>query len=121
MKVRAQTIIIYFLLGLLTFGYTCVIRLGLSIFNILYDPKDMGELPLISQITAHISVIDLWQYLAWLSLAISLGWGIMRSRKGTLEEPHTVPWVFHLTLIMASFFANTFGALVPFIMVAYSI
>jgi hypothetical protein len=45
----------------------------------------------------------------------------MRSRKGSLEEPHTVPWILHLTLIMASFFANTFGALTPFIMIAYSI
>ena len=121
MKVGPQTIIIYFLLSLLTFGYTCVIRLGLSMFNILYDPRDMGQLPLISQITAHISVIDVWQILAWLSLVISMVWGTMRSRKGTLEEPHTVPWICHLTWVMASFFANTFGALVPFISVAYSI
>ena len=121
MKVKPQTIIIYFLLGLLTFGYTCVIRLGLSMFNILYDPRDMGEMPQISQITAGLPMIDVWQYMAWASLAISLTWGIMRSRKGNLEEPHTVPWILHLTLIMASFFANTIGALAPFISVAYSI
>jgi hypothetical protein len=121
MKVKFQTVIIYFLLGLLTFAYTCVIRLGLSMFNILYDPRDMGQMSQVSKVMAHISMIDVWQYLAWASLALSLTWGIIRSRKGSLEEPHTVPWICHLIWIMASFFGNIIGALDPFISVAYSI
>jgi hypothetical protein len=38
-KVQPQAFIIYFIMGMLTLGYTMIISLGLSIFNNLYDPR----------------------------------------------------------------------------------
>ena len=121
MKVQPQTLFIYFLMGMLTLGYTMVIRLGLSIFNILHDPSQMGELPLISRLTAQLGVVEIWQSLAWGSFAISLAWGIWRDKKGLSAEPYLVPWTCHLSWIMLSFFWNAVGALVPFVSVAYVI
>ena len=108
-------------MGMLTLGYTMIARLGLSVFNILYDPSKMGELSLVSKLTAQLSVIEIWQVLAWVSLAISLVWGIWRSKKGLSAEPYLLPWTCHLSWIMLSFFWNAVGAMVPFVMVAYVI
>ena len=58
MKTKPTTIFIYALMALLTFGYTCLIRLGLGIFNILYDPKQMGELNTFSRLTAGLGMVD---------------------------------------------------------------
>jgi len=121
MKFQPQTLFIYILMGMLTMGYTMIARLGLSVFNVLYDPSQMGELSLVSKLTAQLSVIEIWQVLAWVSLAISLVWGIWRSKKGLSAEPYLLPWTCHLSWIMLSFFWNAVGALVPFVMVAYVI
>jgi len=108
-------------MGVLTLGYTVIARLGLSIFNTLYDPSQMGELSMISRLTAHLGVVEIWQILAWVSFAISLAWGFWRSKQGLYTEPCLLPWVCHLTWIMLSFFWNAVGALVPFVSVAYVI
>ena len=79
------------------------------------------ELSLVSKLTAQLSVIEIWQVLAWVSLAISLVWGIWRSKKGLSAEPYLLPWTCHLSWIMLSFFWNAVGAMVPFVMVAYVI
>ena len=121
MKINPQTIAIYILLGFLTFGYTCTIRLGLGVFHVLYDPKNMGELPLVSKLTAQLSVIEIWQALAWISLGICMFWGIYRSKKAQLDEPHLKPWFCHLSWVLASFFGNVVGALAPFVSVVYVI
>ncbi len=121
MKFQPQTLLIYILMGMLTLGYTMVARLGLSVFNVLYDPSKMGELSLVSKLTAQLSVIEVWQVLAWGSLVVSLVWGLLRSKKGLTAEPYLLPWTCHLSWIMLSFFWNAVGALVPFVSVAYVI
>lgn len=121
MKTRFTTIFIYAMMALLTFGYTCALRLGLSIFNILYDPKQMGELNTFSTLTAGLGMIEVWQYLAWGSLLIGLAWGCIRAKHGDAPDPHMVPWVCHLTFILAAFFLNVTGALSPLVMPAYVI
>jgi hypothetical protein len=121
MKFQTQTLFIYILMGMLTLGYTMIARLGLSVFNVLYDPSKMGELSLVSKLTAQLSFIEIWQVLAWVSLAISLVWGIWRSKKGLSAEPYLLPWTCHLSWIMLSFFWNAVGALVPLVSVAYVI
>lgn len=121
MKPQFSTLLIYALMGLLTFGYTCTVRLGLGMFNILYDSNQMGGLSEFSSFTAGSTMIDIWQYLAWSSLIACLIWGIIRSRHGKFHEPHTTPFVFHLTFIISIFFLNTVGALSPFITPAYVI
>lgn len=121
MKPQFSTLLIYVLMGLLTFGYTCTARLGLSIFNILYDPKQMGELSGFSSFTASSTMIDIWQYLAWSSLIACLIWGVIRSRHGQFPEPHTTPFIFHLTFIISIFFLNTVGALSPLVIPAYTL
>ncbi len=120
MKVKLETLIIYGLMGALTLGYTCLIRLGLSIFNILYDPK-MGELSLLSRVTAELAVVEIWQTLAWASLVVSLVWGLIRAKHGDNPNPHAAPWIYHICWILMSFFWNVVGALDPFIMSAYVI
>ncbi len=121
MKPRFSTLLIYSLMGLLTFGYTCTIRLGLGIFNILYDPANLGQLSDFSTVTASMSMIDVWQYFAWGSFIACLIWGVIRQKHGASPEPHVIPWICHLTIILASFFLNTVGALSPFISPAYVI
>ncbi len=121
MKPQLSTLLIYALMGLLTFGYTCTARLGLSIFNILYDPKQMGELSGFSSFTASSAMIDIWQYLAWGSLVGCLVWGIIRSRQGQFSEPHTTPCVLHMAFIISIFFLNTVGALSPLVIPAYTL
>ena len=121
MKTKPTTIFIYALMALLTFGYTCLIRLGLGIFNILYDPKQMGELNTFSRLTAGLGMVDIWQYLAWGSLLTGLIWGSIRARRGDAAEPHMLPWVCHLTFILAAFFLNSTGALSPLVVPAYVI
>jgi hypothetical protein len=121
MKVQPQTLLVYVLLGILTLGYTMVARLGLSIFHMIYDPNGMVGLPLISKLTAQLSIIEYWQIAAWVSFLISLAWGLWRSRKGIFKEPFLVPWVCHISWIMLSFFWNTVGALAPFVIAAYVI
>ncbi len=116
-----SNLMIYALMGLMTFGYTCTIRLGLGIFNILYDPGKMGALSTFAHLTASQSMIDLWQYLAWGSFLISVMWGMARARHGDFPEPHATPWVCHLTLILCAFFLNVTGALSPFVMPVYVI
>ena len=121
MKPQFSTLLIYALMGLLTFGYVCTARLGLSMFNILYDPKQMGGLSEFSSFTASSAMIDIWQYLAWSSLVGCLIWGIIRSRRDQFPEPHITPCVVHMAFIISVFFLNTVGALSPFIMPAYTI
>ena len=121
MKVRPHILFIYVLMGMLTLGYTMLARLGLSIFHILYGPGKMGELSLVSKLTAQLSVIEIWQIAAWVSFAISIAWGLWRSKKGLSPEPYLLPWTCHLSWIMLSFFWNAVGALVPFVGVAYVI
>jgi hypothetical protein len=81
----------------------------------------MAELPLISKLTAQLNVIEIWQMLAWVSFAISLVWGFWRNKKGQNAEPYLIPWTCHLAWIVASFFWNAVGTLVPFVSVAYLI
>jgi hypothetical protein len=119
--IRPQALFIYILMGILTFGYTMVARLGLSLFHVLYEPSQMGELPTVSRFTAQLSVIEIWQVLAWSSFVISLVWGIFRCKQNHASEPCLLPWICHLTWILLSFFGNVVGALAPFVSVAYVI
>jgi len=121
MKPHFSTILIYALMGLLTFGYTCTIRLGLGMFDIMYDPAQMGGLSEFSTFTASLAMIDIWQYLAWSSLIACLIWGSIRQKRDQFQEPHLTPWICHLTVILASFFLNVVGALSPLIIPAYVI
>lgn len=123
MKIKAKTFFIYILMGLLTLGYTMIVRLGLSIFHMLYDPNRMSELPLVSKLTAQLSVIEIWQIAAWVSFVFSLVWGVWRSKRERAysSEPCLLPWTCHLAWIMLSFFWNAVGALAPFVSVAYVI
>ncbi len=120
MKPQFSTLLGYALLGSLTFGYTCTIRLGLGIFDILHDPKS-GELSGFTQFTAGFAMIDVWQYFAWGSLLACAVWGNIRSRNGQFPEPHLTPWVLHLAFILSIFFLNATGALSHFVMPAYVI
>jgi hypothetical protein len=121
MKLKLSTLFIYALMGMLTLGYTMIARLGLSIFNTLYDPKQMSELPMVTKLTAALPVVEIWQVMAWISLAICLLWGIWRSRKRIASEPCLLPWTCHVSWILLSFFWNAVGALVPFVSVVYVI
>jgi hypothetical protein len=121
MKLNPLTLFVYGLLGMLTLGYTVIARLGLSIFNILIDPKYMSEMPLVSKLTATLSVIETWQVLAWVSFAICLVWGFWRSKKNLASEPFLLPWTCHVSWIMVSFFWNSVGAMLPFVNAVYYI
>ncbi len=121
MKFLPKALFLYVLMGMLTLGYTLIARLGLSVFNILYDPRNMGELPLVSRLTAHLNVIETWQVLAWSSFVISLAWGMWRYKKEVSAEPFMVPWICHLSWIIMSLFWNAVGAMTPLVSVAYRI
>jgi len=120
MKEKLQIVFIYSLMGLFTLGYACAIRLGLGIFDILYEPE-MESLSLVSQWMAHRSMIEFWQTLAWISLALNLYWGIHRSRKEVSPEKHALPCLCHLGWVLTCLFWNIVGALDPFISPAYVI
>ena len=112
---------IYVLMGLLTFGYVCAIRLSLSIFNTLYEPENLGEMSLLTKITASTNAMEMWQVVAWISFVISIVWGGLRARQGFLEQPFVVPWIAHLCWIMTAFFWHVVGALDPMVMPIYVI
>ena len=112
---------IYALLFMLTFGYVCAIRLSLSAFNILYNPTSMGEMHLLSKVTASTGALEVWQVLAWISFILSVVWGLLRAKQGTVDQPFVVPWIMHISWIMTAFFWHVVGALNPMVMPIYSI
>ena len=78
-------------------------------------------IPLVSRLTAQLSMVEIWQIAAWCSFAISRAWGIWRGKQSPSSEPYLLPWICHLSWIMLSFFWNAVGALVPFVSVTYVI
>lgn len=121
MKKYFPAVCIYALMGLLTLGYVCLIRLGLSFFHILTASEQMEPMHVLTRITSSLAAIDIWQQLAWIAYALSILWGIVRARQGRFEQPFNTPWLVHLTWIVTAFFWHLVGALYPLIMPMYRI
>lgn len=102
-------------LTLLTIGYACLIRLGLGIFDIFFNPDTHGVMPLLSRITAEMSTVIVWQILAFVSLFACMLWAFFRSRSSHQKDSFILPAALHITWLATSLVWNAVGALYPFI------
>ncbi len=107
--------VLFAFLILLTIGYAYLIRLGLGIFDILYNPASHGAMPFLSRITADMSTVIVWQISAFVSLFACMLWAFLRSRSSHQHDSFLLPAVLHITWLAMSLVWNAVGALYPFI------
>ena len=112
-------IVVYLLLSIITIAYSILIWYAMGLLSVLLDPTIRDNTILsFGMIPAPFSLPYIaihWQLLAFLSLIVSLLWGIRRASTVQNDSAYILPIIVHLSWILLAIMIHAIGTVSPMI------
>ncbi|MFK5892408.1 MAG: hypothetical protein QM504_04205, partial [Pseudomonadota bacterium] len=112
---KKTIIVVYGLLSTMTIAYGILIWYAIGLVSIFFDPITRDNTILsFGMIPAPFSIPFIaihWQLLAFLSLIISLVWGIRRASTIQNDSAYILPIIVHLSWILLAIMIHAIGTI----------